>query len=69
MVGSPSTYEKKFGITAGHVAMGDQKGRFESFPQIVPLVQPSEEDFESSGEVGGRLWTLVSYSATTCIAG
>jgi len=40
--------KKKFGITAGHVAMGNQKGRFESFPQIVvdvPLVQPSEEDF------------------------
>ena len=39
--------KKKFGITAGHVAMGDRKGEFESFPQIVmdvPLVQPSEED-------------------------
>jgi len=43
--------EQKFGLTAGHVTMGNLKGRVESFPHIVkdvPIVQPSDADFRES---------------------
>lgn len=43
--------KQKFGLTAGHVTMGNLKGRVESFLHIVkdvPIVQPSDADFRES---------------------